>query len=240
MLASQDSLLLFSYVNAAIAVGLGSLGASVGIGIATARGVHAIKRQPEASGVVTRTLLIGIAVSESPAIFALVVGIILLFNPGDAGNATHTIALMGAGISIGIGTIGSALGEGYTAGHACDSVGRQPGNEAITIRTMLLGQAVAESPAIFSLVIAMLLIFVNISESVVHMYAMIAAGFCMGIGAVPAGMGEGFAAGMAAKHVARYPKAAGPITRTMLVGQAVTESTAIYCFVVAMCLIYLT
>ncbi|MBI4970673.1 MAG: ATP synthase F0 subunit C [Candidatus Omnitrophica bacterium] len=235
-----SALKLGSFVGAAIAVGLGSLGAAIGIGIATARAVEAMMRQPKAAGTITRVLLIGIAVAESPAIFALVVAIILIFNPGNPGNTAHVMGLLGAGISIGIGTIGSALGEGYTAGHACESVGRQPGNEVSVVRTMLLGQAVAESPAIFSLVVAMLLIFINVSDSFVHIIAMLSAGFCMGIGASPAGIGEGFAAGMASKNVARYPQSAGIITRTMLVGQAVTESTAIYCFVVAMCIIYLT
>ncbi|MBI4398093.1 MAG: ATP synthase F0 subunit C [Candidatus Omnitrophica bacterium] len=236
----ESFLKLGSFVGAAIAVGLGSLGAAIGIGIATARAVESIMRQPKAAGTITRVLLIGIAVAESPAIFALVVAIILIFNPGTAGNTAHVMGLLGAGISIGIGTIGSALGEGYTAGHACESVGRQPGNEVAVLRTMLLGQAVAESPAIFSLVVAMLLVFVPVADNFIHIISMLAAGFCMGIGATPAGIGEGYAAGMAAKNVARYPQSSGLITRTMLVGQAVTESTAIYCFVVAMCIIYLT
>ncbi len=236
----ESYLKVMSFVGSAIAVGLGSLGAAIGIGIATARACEAMMRQPKASGTITRVLLIGIAVAESPAIFALVVAIILIFNPGTPGNMAHVAGLLGAGFSIGIGTIGSALGEGYTAGHACESVGRQPGNEMSVVRTMLLGQAVAESPAIFSLVVAMLLIFINVSDSFIHIVAMLSAGFCMGIGSTPAGIGEGFAAGMATKNVARYPQSAGIVTRTMLVGQAVTESTAIYCFVVAMCIIYLT
>ena len=47
------------------------------------------------------------------------------------------------------------------------------------------------------------------------------------------GIGQGYAAGKACEAVGRQPEASGAITRTMLVGCAVAESTGIYGFVVA-------
>jgi F-type H+-transporting ATPase subunit c len=68
--------------------------------------------------------------------------------------------------------------------------------------------------------------------------ALLGAGICMGIGAIGPGIGEGFAAGKACEGVSRNPNEAGLLTRTMLVGQAVSESTGIYALVIALLLIF--
>lgn len=69
-------------------------------------------------------------------------------------------ALLGAGICMGFGAIGPGVGEGYTAGRACEGISRTPKEAGLITRTMLIGQAVAESTGIYSLVIALLMIFV--------------------------------------------------------------------------------
>ena len=66
---------------------------------------------------------------------------------------------LGAGICMGIGAIGPGIGEGYAAGRACEGIARRPEEASLLTRTMLVGQAVAESTGIYSLVMAMLLIF---------------------------------------------------------------------------------
>ncbi len=56
---------------------------------------------------------------------------------------------------------------------------------------------------------------------------------CLGIG-----IGQGFAAGKATEGVARQPEAQGDLLKTMLVGQAVTETTGIFAFIVAIVLLF--
>ncbi|MCK4339408.1 MAG: ATP synthase F0 subunit C [Candidatus Cloacimonetes bacterium] len=68
-------------------------------------------------------------------------------------------ALLGAGLCMGMGALGPGLGEGFTAGKACESIARSPENAGLITRTMLVGQAVSESTGIYSLVISLLLIF---------------------------------------------------------------------------------
>jgi len=67
--------------------------------------------------------------------------------------------------------------------------------------------------------------------------ALLGAGIAMGFGAIGPGVGEVYAAGRACEGVARSPENAGLLTRTMLVGQAVSESTGIYSLVIALVLI---
>ncbi|MCD6416826.1 MAG: ATP synthase F0 subunit C [Planctomycetes bacterium] len=68
-------------------------------------------------------------------------------------------ALLGAGLAMGFGAIGPGVGEGFAAGKACEGVSRRPEEASLLTRTMLIGQAVSESTGIYSLVIALLLIF---------------------------------------------------------------------------------
>jgi F-type H+-transporting ATPase subunit c len=74
------------------------------------------------------------------------------------------IAIIVAGVIIGCGIalISGGLvgiGEGYAAGKAVEAMARQPEMEGSIRTTMLLGQAVSESGAIYSLAVTLLLIF---------------------------------------------------------------------------------
>ena len=61
---------------------------------------------------------------------------------------------IGAGLCMGIGAIGPALGEGNAVGKALDGM-------ANTLRTnMILGCAITESTGIYSLVVALVLLFI--------------------------------------------------------------------------------
>ncbi len=68
-------------------------------------------------------------------------------------------AVLAAGLCMGIGAIGPALGEGNAVSHALDGMARQP-EAASDLRTnMILGCAVTETTGIYSLVVALLLLF---------------------------------------------------------------------------------
>ncbi len=66
---------------------------------------------------------------------------------------------IGAGLCMGIGAIGPAMGEGNAVGHALDGMARQP-ETADTLRTnMILGCAITETTGIYALLIAFLILF---------------------------------------------------------------------------------
>ncbi|MEW6489434.1 MAG: ATP synthase F0 subunit C [Thermodesulfobacteriota bacterium] len=75
-------------------------------------------------------------------------------------DLVRAAALLGAGIAMGFGAIGPGIGEGFAAGKACEGIARAPEHANLLTRTMLVGQAVSESTGIYSLVVALLLIFV--------------------------------------------------------------------------------
>ena len=64
------------------------------------------------------------------------------------------------------------------------------------------------------------------------------AGLTLAIGSIGPALGEARAVAQAISAIAQQPDEANTITRTLFVGLAMIESTAIYCFVVAMILIF--
>jgi len=64
-------------IGAAVAV-LTGIGAGVGIGIATGKASEAIARQPEASGKINSTLILGCALAEATAIYGFVIALMII------------------------------------------------------------------------------------------------------------------------------------------------------------------
>ena len=74
--------------------------------------------------------------------------------------------------------------------------------------------------------------------AIVAMVSIVTSGLTIALGSVGPAIGEARALAQALESIARQPDEANRITRTLFVGLAMVESTAIYCFVVAMILIF--
>jgi len=69
-------------LGAGLAIGAGAIGPGIGIGYLVGKSVEGIARQPEASGDIRTTMLIGIGVTEAVALYALVISFLLVFVKG--------------------------------------------------------------------------------------------------------------------------------------------------------------
>jgi len=228
-------------LGAGFSMGLGAIGSGVGSGNPAGEACAGIARQPAVTSQLTTNMLIGSAVCQTPAIFSMVVALMLIFI--DFGNAPlypTWAALLGAGLSMGLAAIGSGYGGGLAAGASCAGIARNPKSVANVTTIMLVGQAVAQTPSIFGLLISFILMFKSFPESTSLSAAMalLGAGLCMGFGGIGPGVGNGMAAEGAVRWVARNVEHAGELMRIMLVGQAVSQSTAIYAMVVSLVLIF--
>ena len=81
------------------------------------------------------------------------------------GNITNeglvlACSAFGVGLAM-IAGVGPGIGQGIAAGHGAAAVGRNPGAKGDIMSTMLLGQAVAETTGLYSLVISLILLFAN-------------------------------------------------------------------------------
>ncbi len=76
------------------------------------------------------------------------------------------------------------------------------------------------------------------NAAIIGLASIISAGLCIAIGAIGPALGEGRALAEALRAIAQQPDEANTITRTLFVGMAMVESTAIYCFVVSMIILF--
>lgn len=237
-------------ILAASAIGAGlamiaGIGPGIGQGYAAGKGAEAVGLNPENSKQSNMIMLLGAAVAETSGILSLVIALILIFaNPLvniQGGALILAASAIGAGFSM-IAGMGPGIGQGYAAGKSAEIVGLRPKQQSAVIRTMFLGQAVAQTSGILSLVIALILMYANplvtIEGSMIILAASaIGAGLSM-IGGTGPGIGQGYAAGKSAEMVGKRPKLQAAIIRTMFLGQAVAQTTGIYALIIALVLMF--
>jgi F-type H+-transporting ATPase subunit c len=79
----------------------------------------------------------------------------------DSTTLIAMASIVTAGLTIAIGGIGPALGEGRSVSTALSSLAQQPDGSATITRTLFVGLAMIESIAIYSFVVSMIIIFAN-------------------------------------------------------------------------------
>ncbi|KIO48386.1 MULTISPECIES: F0F1 ATP synthase subunit C [unclassified Nitrosospira] len=79
----------------------------------------------------------------------------------DSMTLIAIVSILAAGLTISLGVIGPALGEGKAVATALTSLAQQPDASATITRTLFVGLAIIESLAIYCFVVSMILIFAN-------------------------------------------------------------------------------
>lgn len=79
-----------------------------------------------------------------------------------SGNIIFFAAIViAAGIGMGLGALGTGIGQGHAIRGAVEGIARNPGAMGKIMTTMLVGLAMIESLAIYALVIALILLYAN-------------------------------------------------------------------------------
>lgn len=239
----------------AIAAGfamIAGIGPGVGQGYAAGKGAEAVSKNPSNSKQSTMVMLLGAAVAETSGILALVIALILLYGNPLVDTSGSVLVIMASAIGAGIAMIagiGPGIGQGYAAGKGTEAVGDNPELQSSIIRTMFLGQAVAQTTGIYALIVALVLMFANpllsidaiagavTDRSLIVGASAIAAGIAMIAGIGP-GIGQGYAAGKGAEAVSLSPQNVKSTTMVMLLGAAVAETSGILALVIALILLY--
>lgn len=72
----------------------------------------------------------------------------------------------------------------------------------------------------------------------IELTSLVCAAFAVSFGALGPALAEGRSVAAAMEALARQPEAAGTISRTLFVGLAMIETTAIYCLVIALVVLF--
>jgi F0F1-type ATP synthase, subunit c/Archaeal/vacuolar-type H+-ATPase, subunit K len=243
-----------------IAMGLGALGSGWGLGYAARGGLRALSRQPYKHPDIFRNMLVGQAITETPAIFALVVSFLLFFSADTVLEAPWSLAqtsvFLAAGLCIGVGAIGSGIGSGLVAKEALEAMSRNPASQSQVLMLMLVGQAWAQTGGIFALVVSLFLMntggFAGLSNAAdPHLWALIpltgpelvgaarhiGAGIAMGFGAIGSSLGIAYVGGMACRSLADYPAAGARVKTAYFIGSATAQSPSVFSLIIALILL---
>ena len=152
-----------AYIGAALAMGISSLGSGAGNGLVASQAVNTMSINPRQTSQSLVTMFIGQALGQTPVIFGLLVAFFLKYKIGLAGAIDSAVEWsdafvvagksIGAGIAMGAGAIGPAIGISCVGQSAAMTVGRRIENRSLVRRTLFIGAAVPESTSIYSLVI---------------------------------------------------------------------------------------
>ena len=79
MLSQPDLITIVCFAAAGICMGLGAIGTAAGIGIIGGSGLEGISENPKMEGAILKTMLIGMSIAATTAIYALVIAVLLIF-----------------------------------------------------------------------------------------------------------------------------------------------------------------
>ena len=223
-------------ISIAFPIMLSALGTGLGQGLIGLKAIQAVDIQPSASTEINKISLIGMAMSETAAIFGLVISILLIMDTTVPVNYdSATLGRIGISLAIGLSGFIAGISSSMPVQAACLSVDRQPFFSNKILQFMLLTQTVIMTPNIFGFLIAL---FINIQTSTVPDLngglQLLAAGLSIGIGSVGPSIGLSLFAYSACIAIGVNRKSYNKILPFTFISEAIIETPIIFSFLVSL------
>jgi len=136
-------------LGAGLAVGLAGAGVAMGEGRLAAKSIEMMGKSPRMAKDLLVYTILGVALVESAVIYGLVIAFQIIGTTGAS-----EASVIGAGLAIGLAGFGAGYGEGYIVANALEAMNRNPEMKNQIVSFMVLFIALAETSAIYGLVIA--------------------------------------------------------------------------------------
>ncbi|UNE35767.1 phospholipid carrier-dependent glycosyltransferase [Vermiphilus pyriformis] len=157
---AQDIYDSLRIIASGLAIGLGSIGPTIGLSRFGLNAVKSLGLNRESQRTVTSFAFISQAIIETPLIFALIIALIVLFMPSGGSDIIKAIKALCAAVCIGLGTYGPSISSSNTASAACTEIALRPENYSIISRLSLTSQALIDTSVIYSLIVAFMCVFI--------------------------------------------------------------------------------
>lgn len=144
-------------IAAGLCVGLGSIGPVIGLAIFAKHACRAISINRKAYSNLISFTFISQTIIETPIIFAMTISLMFIFYV-HSDSLLVAIAWLAAAFCMGIGTLGPGIASGKTAAAAVHQIALHPERHSILSRTSMFAQGLIDTCAIYSFLIAFLLI----------------------------------------------------------------------------------
>jgi len=199
----------------------------------------AIARQPLFAQRVKRFMLLTQSINQTPIVFGFLIAMFINTQASLCTTLTASLRLFATGLCIGVGSIGPAIGLALFSHIACQGIGinRKAYNNILSFT--LISSAIIETPIIFALVVAIMILFVADSnqDTIIKGITMLAAASCMGIGTIGVGISSGRTAASACHQIAKKPELHQILSRISMFSQGLIDTFAIYALMIAILLI---
>lgn len=229
--SETDYYVYASEFGIACALSITSMVVGIACALPAQAACRAIARQPFSVQRIFSFMLMTQVLIQTPIISAFLVS---LFIQGQAAAATtlnYSLRLIASGLCVGLGSVGPAIGLSFFAKAAIDGLGRNAKAYNKLLSFTLISEAIIETPIIFCLLIALLLLFVvplTTYNDPINGIIFIAAALCIGLGTFGAGISSGKTGAAACTQIANNPENASLVSRTSMLAQGLIETIVIY------------
>ncbi|MCB9493070.1 MAG: hypothetical protein H6679_02230 [Epsilonproteobacteria bacterium] len=199
---------------------------------------RAIARQPFTDQKIITFMLIAQSIIEAPAIFSFVIA--LLLRTTLTPELTFELALqnLAIGLVMSIGCIGPSIGQSIYSHTAATTIGNNPNAYEKVFPFSVMNQAVIETPLMFCLVIALLMLYnTNTSTDPITIAIKFFVAACtIGLGSIATGISLGSVAAKGCQQIGLDVNNYYNILRITLLSVAFIESSIIYSLIIALLL----
>lgn len=152
-----DSLRL---IGAGCAIGLGTIGPALGMGLSSQAAARGVGINRTARNQLMTFSLISQTIIETPIIFSLIISLLLLFYKTAGDSLTTGIAMLSAGLCIGIATLCLGIVNGRVSRTAIEQLTNAPQHYGALLKISIFAQAFIDTNAIYAFIMAIIMIFV--------------------------------------------------------------------------------
>lgn len=230
------------YAEMGIIAAMGITGLAIGFAssLPAQAACDAVARQPFFSHKISTFMLMTQILIQTPMISAFLVSLFIQGQSAAAITMNDNLRLIASGLCVGLGSIGPAIGLSTFAKAAITSLGKNNKSYDKLLSFAFMSEALIETPVIFCLIIAIMLLFVvpytkinNDIDGIIFL----AAGLCTGLGALGTGTSSGKIAAAAATQIGNNPGSYNALSRTSLLAQTLVETIVLYTVILSLLMI---
>ena len=228
-------------IGIVFAIGLTSLIAGITSSLPAQAACLSVAKQPFFSNKILQLMLLTQSLTMTPNLFGFVIALFIQQKISTVSDLNSGLQLLAAGMVIGIGSIGPCIGLSRFAQAACSAVGVNRKCYGKIVPFTFACEAMIETPAIFSLLIAFLILSKNVipnASSAIQGIAFIAAALCMSFSTIGTGVSAGKIGSAACKHIGNRPDSYSIISNIGFLALAMIDTFAIYGSIISLFLIY--
>lgn len=201
----------------------------------------ALARQPFFGTKILNVMLLSQSIIQTPVIFSFLICLIIKAQLSNVAHITQAVTLLVAGLAMGIGSIGPAIGISRFARVAlqCLGINRNAYNKILSFS--FISQAMIETPIIFVMLIALIICLTPIaSDNYIPMFTYSIAALCMALSSFAPSLSSSKIASAGCLQIAYNAEKSTAASRMSILSQGLVDSAAIYGLLIALLLILMS